>query len=69
MPKLDGFGFLKELRRQVIDQAPAIMVSTEADAEDKQQAYRAGANLYLIKPVKPTELLTHVRVLLGDAKP
>jgi len=68
MPKLDGFGFLKELRRQVIDQAPAIMVSTEAEAEDKQQAYRAGANLYLIKPVKPTELLTHVRVLLGDAK-
>jgi len=68
MPKLDGFGFLKELRRQVIDQAPAIMVSTEAEAEDKQQAYRAGANLYLIKPVKPPELLTHVRVLLGDAK-
>jgi two-component system chemotaxis response regulator CheY len=69
MPKLDGFGFLKELRRQAIEQAPAIMVSTEADAEDKEQAYRAGANLYLIKPVKPTELLTHVRVLLGDAKP
>jgi len=69
MPKLDVFGFLKELRRQAIEQAPAIMVSTEADAEDKEQAYRAGANLYLIKPVKPTELLTHVRVLLGDAKP
>ena len=68
MPKLDGYGFLKELRRQAIDQPPVIMISTEAQANDRQQAYRAGANLYLIKPVKPSELLTHVRLLLGEAR-
>ena len=28
MPKLDGYGFLRELRSQDILQAPAIMVST-----------------------------------------
>ena len=67
MPKLDGYGFLKELRGQEIAQAPAFMVSTEADANDWQQAYRAGANLYLIKPVKPDRLLTYVRLLLGEA--
>ena len=68
MPKLDGYGFLKELRRQAIDQPPVIMISTEAQASDRQQAYRLGANLYLIKPVKPSELLTHVRLLLGEAR-
>ena len=68
MPKLDGYGFLKEMRRQDINQAPAIMVSTEAEADDRQRAYRAGANLYLIKPVKPAELLIHVRLLLGEAR-
>jgi two-component system chemotaxis response regulator CheY len=68
MPKLDGYGFLKEMRRQDIDQAPAIMVSTEAETDDRQRAYRAGANLYLIKPVKPAELLIHVRLLLGEAR-
>jgi len=68
MPKLDGFGFLKELRRQAIDQPPVIMISTEAQASDRQQAYRVGANLYLIKPVKPSELLTHLRLLLGEAR-
>jgi two-component system chemotaxis response regulator CheY len=68
MPKLDGYGFLKEMRRQDIDQAPAIMVSTEAEADDRQRAYRAGANLYLIKPVKPAELLIHVRLLLGEVR-
>lgn len=66
MPKLDGYGFLKELRSLEIVQAPAIMVSTEAKANDRQQAYRAGANLYLIKPVKPNGLLTYVRLLLGE---
>jgi two-component system chemotaxis response regulator CheY len=68
MPKMDGYGFLKEMRRQDMDQAPAIMVSTEAEADDRQRAYRAGANLYLVKPVKPDELLIHVRLLLGEAR-
>ena len=66
MPKLDGFGFLKEIRSQNIVQIPAIMVSTEAESDDRQQAYRAGANLYLIKPVKPEGLLTYVHLLLGE---
>ena len=68
MPKLDGYGFLKELRRQDMDQAPAIMVSTEAEPNDRQLAYRAGANLYLIKPVKPAELLLQVGLLLGEVR-
>ncbi len=67
MPKLDGYGFLKEIRSQDITQAPAIMVSTEAEADDRHRAYRAGANLYLIKPVKPEGLLSYVRLLLGEA--
>jgi two-component system, chemotaxis family, chemotaxis protein CheY len=67
MPKLDGYGFLKELRSQAIVQAPAVMVSTEAEAIDRQGAYAAGANIYLIKPVKPDGLLTYVRLLLGEA--
>jgi two-component system chemotaxis response regulator CheY len=67
MPKLDGFGFLKELRRQEMPQPPAIMVSTEAAAHDEMAAYRAGANCYLLKPVRPVQLMAHVRVLLGEA--
>lgn len=67
MPKLDGFGFLKEMRRQEIPQPPAIMVSTEAAARDEIAAYRAGANCYLVKPVRPLQLLTHARLMLGEA--
>jgi two-component system chemotaxis response regulator CheY len=67
MPRLDGFGFLKELRRQPIPQPPAIMVSTEAAAGDEKSAYRAGASCYLLKPVRPAQLLAHARLMLGEA--
>ena len=69
MPKLDGYGFLRQLRGEDIPQAPAIMVSTEAAANDQTVAFRAGANGYLVKPVKPMQLLTHVRLLLGEVCP
>jgi len=67
MPKLDVYGFLRELRTQDILQAPAIMVSTEAESNDHQRAYAAGANDYLVKPVKPEQLLLHVKLLIGEA--
>jgi two-component system chemotaxis response regulator CheY len=67
MPKLDGYGFLSELRRQEdIAQTPAIIVTTEAGANDCKLGYSAGANLYLTKPIKPNELLSYTRLLLGD---
>jgi two-component system chemotaxis response regulator CheY len=65
MPKLDGYGFLRELRAQQLPQGPAIMISTEAADGDRQRAYAAGANIYLVKPVKPEELRTYVKLLIG----
>jgi len=66
MPKLDGYGFLRELRMQDIPQAPAVMISTESELGDRTQAFAAGANLYLIKPVKPEQLCAYVRYLAGE---
>ena len=67
MPKLDGYAFLRELRQQPIAQQPAVMVSTEAAAGDERTAYQAGANSYLVKPIVQSQLLAHVRLLLGEA--
>jgi len=69
MPKLDGYRLLRELRRENIPQSPAIMVSSEATVADRERAYRAGANEYFIKPLKPAQMLTHVRLLLGEVMP
>lgn len=66
MPKKDGYSFLQELRSQAdMPQAPAIMISTEAQAQDRGRAYRMGANFYLIKPIKPQDLLDVVGLLLA----
>jgi two-component system chemotaxis response regulator CheY len=67
MPKLDGYGFLREIRGQNVPQVPAIMISTEAERKDQKLAYEAGANAYLIKPTKPDQLLLQVRLLLGES--
>ncbi len=67
MPEMDGFRFLRALRQQPeLPQTPAIVVSTEAADIDRAQAFQAGANLYLVKPVKPDVLRQYVQLLLGE---
>lgn len=63
MPMMDGYVFLQKLRS--FSQAPAIMISNEAAAEDAECAYAAGASLYIVKPVDPQALLTHIHLLTG----
>lgn len=67
MPPWDGYGFLRQLRAADVVQAPAIMVSTEAAASDEALAYKAGANTYMVKPVKPNNLLAGIKLLLGES--
>ncbi len=67
MPRMDGFTFLRSLRSAAGDVAttPALMISTESEMRDIAEARAAGANFYLVKPVAETELVRHVRVLVG----
>ena len=67
MPKMDGYTFVRELRRMAqVRQAPVMMVSTEAQFQDSQAAFEAGANCYLVKPARPQELVLTAALLLGD---
>jgi two-component system chemotaxis response regulator CheY len=67
MPKMDGFTFLKALRRQsgVVATIPALITSTEAREEDFAAARAAGANFYLVKPIAQDHLVDHVALLAG----
>ena len=69
MPRMDGFTFLRSLRRAAADVAmlPALMISTESETQDVAEARAAGANFYLVKPVAGTELVRHVCILTGTA--
>jgi two-component system chemotaxis response regulator CheY len=66
MPRLDGYSFVRELRRLGIEkQAPVLMVSTESGSQDASAAFDAGANGYLVKPARPQDLLLTTALLLG----
>ncbi|CAK0744262.1 putative chemotaxis regulator CheY [Gammaproteobacteria bacterium] len=67
MPVMDGYSFLRTVRREAtLRGIPAITISTEAGEHDANLAYGAGANFYLVKPVKPADLVLHARLLLGE---
>jgi two-component system chemotaxis response regulator CheY len=67
MPQMDGFTFLRTLRRQAGETAaiPALVTSTEAGPQDVEAAYAAGANYYLVKPMAQAVLADHARRLSG----
>jgi two-component system chemotaxis response regulator CheY len=66
MPKMDGYTFVRELRRLGTRQSPVLMVSTESQLQDSAAAADAGANAYLVKPARPAELVLNAALLLGD---
>jgi two-component system chemotaxis response regulator CheY len=69
MPQMDGFTFLKVLRRQELPVAaiPALVISTEAGVQDQEAARAAGGNFYLVKPVSQELLVEYAAMLCGVA--
>ena len=66
MAKMDGYEFVRTLRSEPNHLTmPIIMISSEHGEKDRQTAYQSGANFYLVKPVKPEELMTLIRLALG----
>ncbi|MBN1520750.1 MAG: response regulator [Spirochaetales bacterium] len=56
MPEVDGFGVLKELHAQDLDM-PIIVLSAVTQREAVVRAFQAGVKSYLIKPLKPEQIL------------
>lgn len=68
MPKMDGYTMLRAIRGEAsVRDVPAVTISTEAAHADVMKAYEAGANFYLVKPVKPEILAEVARLMTGTA--
>jgi two-component system chemotaxis response regulator CheY len=63
MPVLDGYSFVKRLRDNEGHLAPVVMISTESETKDIELAYESGASMYLIKPVRPEDLIVNAKML------
>lgn len=62
LPKIDGIGVLKELRKNGIE-APVILLTAKGETEDKVIGLDSGADDYLAKPFKTEELMARLRAL------
>jgi PAS domain S-box-containing protein len=61
MPRLDGFGLLKELRAdEHLKTVPIILLSARAGEEARVEGVESGADDYLIKPFSARELVARV---------
>jgi signal transduction histidine kinase/ActR/RegA family two-component response regulator len=68
MPGMDGYELIRRVRALLPEQGgliPAAALTAYAAPDDRQRALDAGYNLYLSKPVEPTELINAIARLAG----
>jgi len=65
MPNMNGMELAQHLRLEEATQhLPIIMITSRSTEKHREQAMRAGVNIYLTKPYTETDLLQHVRSAL-----
>jgi DNA-binding response OmpR family regulator len=62
MPKIDGWGVCKEIRKQ--SSIPIIMITAKSEEYDELYGFQVGADEYITKPVKPLILIARMKALL-----
>ena len=66
MPNMDGFTFIRTVREQEIYRnLPIVVLSTEGQEKDIKQGISLGANLYMVKPAQPQQMVKNIKMLLG----
>ncbi|RMG12031.1 MAG: response regulator [Deltaproteobacteria bacterium] len=57
LPRLDGVGLIQAIRSELaLSRLPIAVLSTSTDPRDVERSVRAGADLYLDKPLVPSRL-------------
>lgn len=62
MPHVDGYELCKEIR--TYHDIPVMMITAKGELIDKEKAYLAGTDDYIVKPFEPKEVVFRIRALL-----
>lgn len=62
MPHVDGYQLCEEIRR--FYDIPVMMLTAKGEITDKEKAYLAGTDDYIVKPFEPKEVLFRIKALL-----
>lgn len=61
MPIMDGYGVIRNLRKNPVHKTtPILVLTTESDAEKKVIAREAGATGWMVKPFDPERLIATI---------
>lgn len=63
MPQLDGYGLICRIRgadAERLQKLPIIVVTSAEDEVSRERAHACGANNFIVKPAKPSDLLERV---------
>jgi two-component system chemotaxis response regulator CheY len=67
MPVMDGLEFIRAVRADPNHKAtPIIFLTTESEADKKNEAHAAGATGWVVKPFQAEKILNIVRPLLAS---
>lgn len=64
MPVEDGFSLIRDIRKRLASDVPAIALSAYADQRSRDAAFAAGFNAFLAKPARADALLDLVGTML-----
>ena len=65
MPKMDGYEFMREHRKEA--DTPIILLTARVDDDERVIGLELGADDYITKPFRPRELVARVRAVLRRA--
>ena len=65
MPQVTGQQLLEAIKRNLYSKIKVIVISSMQNETMIADAFKAGADDYLIKPINPTDLLQRVRKILN----
>lgn len=68
MPSMDGITLIKEIKKMsAMRFKPVLMLTTESQGTKRNEAKAAGATGWLVKPVKPEELMAVIKQVVPGA--
>ncbi|MDY6875000.1 MAG: response regulator [Chloroflexota bacterium] len=70
MPVMDGYEVCRHVRTDPrTAHVPIVVLSAKAQVESQVEAFRCGVDGYLVKPIRPSELIERIEAVLERAAP
>ena len=68
MPEMDGYTFVEQVRKNPsTDWIPVLFLSAKGQSQDRVKGLNIGADVYMVKPFEPEELVAQVESSLKQA--